>query len=169
MLCYSRLVDVKEMHLKAWCTCRAVVLLIKPTFFLLASSLSSSSYLLKVPIIGLAVGREIAALDGLSKQSHLHCKENCQQLGSFRSHQTSKLRWSIVRNSYHFKDLEVVFSSYYWTSCGAWDCRFGWLERTMFERNKPYKSQWCKCDISAPHIAFGMSNNIESKNKKVFA
>ena len=64
------------------------------------------------------MGREIA-LDGLNNQSHLHCKENCQQLGLFRSHQTSKLRVCIVRNSYHFKDLGVVFSSYYWTSCGA--------------------------------------------------
>ena len=27
----SRAVDVKEMYLKAWCTCTAVVLLIKPT------------------------------------------------------------------------------------------------------------------------------------------
>ena len=29
----SRAVDVKEMYLKAWCTCRAVDLLIKPTVF----------------------------------------------------------------------------------------------------------------------------------------
>ena len=44
------------------------------------------------------------------------CKENCQQLGLLRLHQTSKVRVCMVRNFNHFQYLEIVFSSYYWTS-----------------------------------------------------
>ena len=37
----------------------------------------------------------------------------------------------MIRKYFHLKDLENVFSSNQWTSCGAKHC-FGWLERTNF-------------------------------------
>ena len=37
------------MYIKTWCTCKVVVLLIKPTFFFLTFSLPSASLDLKVP------------------------------------------------------------------------------------------------------------------------
>ena len=39
------------MYKKVWCTCKVVVLLIKPTVFFLTFSPSSASLDLKVPII----------------------------------------------------------------------------------------------------------------------
>ena len=34
-------------------------------------------------------------------------------------HRTSKVRVSMVRNYYHFKDLVIVSSSNWWISCGS--------------------------------------------------
>ena len=47
-------------------------------------------------------------------------------------HRTSKVRVSMARNYYHFKDLVVVSSINLWTSCGSSaEIWFGWLERIL--------------------------------------
>ena len=73
----------------------------------------------------------------------------------------------MVRNSYHFKDLEIFFSSYYWTSCESEIAFVGLNEQiSPFCMILKGITHTRAVDISRLHITFGKSSDIESNNKK---